>query len=354
MAAEKHILFCVLNWGLGHATRSLPLIHHLLRRGHRLTIASDGLALAFLQNENLPVEFETLDGYDVIYAETRLFQAMVKQGPGILNTVIKEHRQVKEIVRRRQIDMILSDSRFGCYVKKIPSYIIGHILQIRSKDSLTSLAVNKMIRYWTAKFDCCWVPDLPPPDHLSGYLSEASLKVPKEYLGWLTNLETMEVQNDFDLVAVLSGPEPLRTDLEAIVLDQLGRMDGRFIVIGGKPDAGKDSEIPGHIEFKPMASRQELSWYVSRSEVVLCRSGYSSLMDWLMLGKKMIVIPTPGQPEQEYLAEVLSNKKWAVTQTQTTLDIPLALMQADQLSPPSFGRDSAERFGDILDEALGK
>ncbi len=353
MAAEKHILFCVLNWGLGHATRSLPLIHYLLNHGHRVTIASDGLALAFLQNENLSVEFEFLDGYDVNYAETRLFQAMVKQGPGILNAVRKEHQQVKEIVRRKGVDMIISDSRFGCYKKKIPSFLIGHTLQIQSKDPLTSLAVNKMIRKWTSRFDQCWVPDLPPPNHLSGYLSEASLKVPKEYLGWLTNLEHMDGQQDCDLVAVLSGPEPLRTELETIVLDQLGRMDGRFVVIGGKPDAGKDRAIAGHIEFIPMASRQELSRHVSRSGIVLGRSGYSSLMDWLMLGKQMIVVPTPGQPEQEYLAEVLSRKKWAVAQTQRTLDVPLALNQARQLSPPSFGRDASARFGGILEKALG-
>lgn len=353
MPRKKHILFCVLNWGLGHATRSLPVMEYLLEKGHQLTIASDGLALEFLRSENLDAGIETLNGYDVNYAETRPFRAMIKQGPRIFSAVRKEHRRVQEIVRRKEIDAVISDSRFGCFHDDLPSCLIGHTLQIRTKDPITSWAFNMMIRKWASRFDRCWVPDLPPPDHLSGFLSEAGLGIPKDYLGWLTNLRKKEMEMVYDLVAVLSGPEPARTQLERVVLDQLDRMEGRFLVIGGSPGKEKGPGLAAHIRYVPIASRLALSEYAAQAPVILGRSGYSSIMDWLLLEKKMIVIPTPGQLEQEYLADVLKEKNWAVSRVQGALDIRDAMKETERLSPPVFPGATASRFRPVVDQLIG-
>jgi uncharacterized protein (TIGR00661 family) len=350
VSEKKKILYAVLNWGLGHATRSLPIIQYLKKKGHQLHIASDGLALQFLKKECQGFTFSSLPGYDVHYADTRLFVGMIKQGPKILSAIRKERKIIKAYVEQNDIDLIISDSRFGCYDPKLPSFLIGHILQLPLSDPITNFAANKTLRRWINRFDRCWVPDHPPPRNLSGYLSHARLNVEKDYLGWLTNLEPQKGSKSYDLVAVLSGPEPLRSTFEKKIIEQLKEIEGQFLVIGGTPDARPEGFISPNIEYVPIATRTEMSAYLSKTEVVLGRSGYSSLMDWLLLGKKMIVVPTPSQPEQVFLAQELKNRNWAISQRQDKLNIRKAILGVKSVESPRFEDPKFSLFQNLIDQ----
>jgi UDP:flavonoid glycosyltransferase YjiC (YdhE family) len=348
----KKVLFCVLNWGLGHATRSLPIIQYLQKNGHSLHIASDGLSLQFLKNECPDATFKPLKGYEVNYADTRLLLGMIKQGPRILKAVHKENQEIREYIEQHEIDLIISDCRFGCYDPRIPSYLIGHTLQLPLSDPITNFAANRTLRRWINRFDQCWIPDLQPPHNLSGYLSDARLNVKKKYIGWLTNLIPLTEEKKYRLIAVLSGPEPLRASFEQEIISQLGVIDGQFLVIGGKPDAKPSIPIPSNVAYVPIATREELSGYVSKTEVILGRSGYSSLMDWLLLGKKMIVVPTPSQPEQVFLAQRLEDRNWAVSQSQRKLDIQAGLNMVNRLNVPQMQKSNFTLFEEMVEKII--
>lgn len=352
MSEKKKVLFCVLNWGLGHATRSLPVIQYIQKNGHSLHIASDGLSLQFLKNECPDATFIPLDGYEVNYADSRLLLGMIKQGPRILKAIRKENQQIKTYIQQNDIDLIISDCRFGCFDPRIPSFLIGHTLQLPLSDPITNFAANRTLRRWINRFDECWIPDLLPPQNLSGYLSGVRLNVEKKYLGWLTNLISLKVEKQYDLVAVLSGPEPLRASFEQEIILQLCAIDGQFMVIAGKPDAKPQIELPSNIKYVPLASREELSRYVSKTDVILGRSGYSSLMDWLLLGKKMIIVPTPNQPEQVFLAQRLKERHWAISQNQKELNIRKALDRVETITLPQFETSHFTLFEEIVGKII--
>lgn len=354
MSAKKKILFAVLNWGLGHATRSLPIIRYLISSGHDLVIASDGIPLEFLKGELPSASFEELSGYNIDYSDTRLLVGMIRQGPKIVKAIKKEHAQTRQIVAKHKIDLIFSDSRFGCYHAKLNSFLIGHTLQVPTSDPVTSFAANKTLRRWINRFDTCLVPDIPAPGNLSGYLSDANLNIPKKYIGWLSDLDYEDSVSKYDLTVVLSGPEPQRSTLEKLVLDQLKSLEGQYLVIGGTTDVETPQELPQHITYISIADRKSMKQYINASHAVLSRSGYSSLMDWLRLGKSMIIVPTPGQPEQIYLAEILKQRKMAIAQRQDQLNIKAAIMGLSQLSETQNDTSQYEMFESVVDTLISR
>ncbi|WP_136466009.1 UDP-N-acetylglucosamine--N-acetylmuramyl-(pentapeptide) pyrophosphoryl-undecaprenol N-acetylglucosamine transferase [Flagellimonas onchidii] len=313
MQSSKRILVAPLNWGLGHATRCIPIIKALLNHGHQPFLASDGVALSLLQKEfpNLP-SFE-LPSYKITYAEKgRNFKIkMIWDSPKVLKAVTKEKKAVKKLVKEHQIDGIISDNRLGVYYKKVPCVFITHQLNVLSGNTtwMSSKAHQKIIK----KFDACWVPDVEHKPNLTGKLGH--LKKPNmniKYLGPLSRFEKEETDIDYDLMVLLSGPEPQRTFLEEKLLFELKGIKGNILFVKGKIE---DTQIKEQIEngnstvdiYNFMQS-EELQNAINRSAKILCRSGYTTVMDLAKLEKKAFFIPTPGQYEQEYLAKRLQKQ----------------------------------------------
>lgn len=316
---KKHILVAPLNWGLGHATRCIPIIHALLSQSHKVTIASDGEALALLKKEFPALPSVSLPSYNIVYTKKGkdLKRKLLSQLPTIYKTIKAEHKELCRLLNELKIDGVISDNRLGLYSKKVPTVIISHQLQVLS--GRTTWLSTSLQRRYLHKFTECWVPDLEGDINLSGILGHPpkKLKIPTRYIGPLSRMIAREEEITYTAVAILSGPEPQRTLLEETILKTFKKLDGEFLIVQGHITEEQEiKKIGRHITMINFLKSTELEKAINQSNYVLARSGYTTVMDLAVMKKKVFFIPTPGQTEQEYLADRLKDQKIAPFATQ--------------------------------------
>jgi len=299
----KTVLYGVLNWGLGHATRSIPIIRFLLSQNVNVVIASDGSAAAFLKKEFPELPHESLPAYDVRYIFESVEFSLMIQLPGVLKAIKGESKAAKELVKKYNADLIISDSRFGFRHDDIQSIVVAHQLQLISSKIMFRTAGNIGNRKLLNRFNSCWVPDFAD-SVLSGKLSQKKLTVPITFIGPLSRFEKKEVPQDIDLLVVLSGPEPRRSEFSIAIKNVIKNINLKIVGVEGVVEGDVQSKTDKHTWYNYMTSDQ-LNEFLNRAKLVLCRAGYSSIMDLAALEKRAILIPTKGQSEQEYLAEHL-------------------------------------------------
>ncbi len=315
-ATPKHILVAPLNWGLGHATRCIPLIRYLLGKKIRLTLAGDGDALHLLQMEFPGLPFLILPSYNIRYsgAGSQLF-TMGLQVPSILKTIQEEHDRVLQFCRQENTDLILSDNRYGVWSPGVKSVFITHQLGIRPPAGFGLLAplIRSINFRFIRRFDTCWIPDMAGPENLSGELSHGfKTPFPTQFIGPLSrfsgngNPGGNTVKNK--LMIVLSGPEPQRSLLEKNMLQQLIRYKLPVLLVRGTRLGQPEMNQQGNVRIVNHLPSAEMEQAMMDSELIICRAGYSSIMDLAMLKKNAVLIPTPGQTEQEYLGLYLMQK----------------------------------------------
>ena len=327
------IFFPVLNWGLGHASRSLPLIRQYLDLGHEVICASDGEALTMLRRELPDQMVLQLPGYGILYESKYMPLNMLRHSSGMLRTIKTEHELTKAIVKHHQADCIISDNRYGCYHPEIPSALITHQLQVFTGNKLLDVYIRRQIRSWFKKFSEVWIPDQAPPGNITGDLSGIDTSpIPKHYLGVISELTCQPANGKFDAVAVISGPEPQRSHFEQLVTKQLSALPGHYAIVRGKPDENITTTIQGNLTIIPYLSRADLSSLLSETQIVIARSGYTTLMDLAKTGHKAILCPTPGQYEQIYLADRLANMHQCVYERQENLNLAEAFKKLEDKS----------------------
>lgn len=301
---SKNILVAPLNWGLGHATRCIPIIRALEIEGFTPILASDGVALDILRKEFPQLQSIVLPSYHIEYPKNGVFfkLKMVANSPKMLAAMLSEKKLIKEIIKEHNISGIISDNRLGVRNKKIPSIFITHQLNVMTGN--TTWLTSKMHQYIIKKYDECWVPDVNTIPNLTGKLGhlEENIKTVK-YIGPLSRLHKKSLEKKYDLMVILSGPEPQRTFLEEKLIVELDNYVGKIIFIKGKIEVKQIIETRNNITFYNYMNSQELENSFNESEFILCRSGYTTVMDLAQLEKKAFFIPTPGQYEQEYLAK---------------------------------------------------
>lgn len=294
-----------LNWGLGHAARCIPLIKALQEHGFTPIIASDGVALSLLKKEFPELTAHELPSYQIEYAkEGKNFKwKLLRNSPKMIEAVVAERKVVKSLVKQYDLCGIISDNRLGVFSKKVPSVFITHQLNVLSGN--TSWLTSYMHQLIIKKYAECWVPDFESKPNLTGKLGH--IKKPGfklHYLGPLSRLKSANTQETHELFVILSGPEPQRGMLEARLREQLQEYDKKAIFVRGVMDAEKQVEEVGNVTYHNFMQSEELQATFNQSKIVLCRSGYTTVMDLACLGKKEVFfIPTPGQFEQEYLAK---------------------------------------------------
>lgn len=190
----------------------------------------------------------------------------------------------------------------GVYSKKVRSVFITHQLNVLSGK--TTWISSKLHQHFIKKFDECWVPDFQESGNLSGKLGHLkSNYLNLKYLGPLSRLEKKELDSKYKLIVILSGPEPQRTILEEKLIAELQNYNGEVLFIKGEVEANQKREVKRNITYYNFMTSKEIETALNESEMVLCRSGYTTVMDLAKLEKKAFFIPTPGQYEQEYLAK---------------------------------------------------
>ena len=305
---SKRILVAVLDWGLGHATRCIPIIQELQQQNLEPIIGSAGSSMKLLQSTFPNYQHVPLPPYDIKYPYSSMPLNMAIQGPKLYRVFYAEHHAVQTIRSNYQVQAIISDNRYGCFSAHCPSFFMTHQLNIQSP--FFQRPINYINHRLIRNFDTCWVPDYPGPNNLAGILSYPSpRKLSIQHIGPLSTFTHQNLTVDYDITVVLSGPEPQRTKLERLLINLLIQTPYRVAIVQGLPRNTQGVRQIEQLKIIPFLGRIALNQLLNQSKVVICRSGYSSVMDLEQLPMPAIFIPTPGQTEQIYLANKLSEQK---------------------------------------------
>lgn len=331
-APKLRILVAPLDWGLGHATRCVSIIYELQLLGVTVVLAGDNAIATILKKEFPNNEFLVLDGYQIRYSRKKMLfmLKLMSQLGRIRSNIIKEHSWLKKVVRDHQIDAVISDNRPGLYHAEIPCVYITHQLHIKTGTRIGNKIAAALHRFCINRFNICWVPDKKEAPGLAGELSHPVClpTTPVRYLGNLSRFRFNPNSNKKGICILLSGPEPQRTLLENIILPQLFTLPGPIHFVRGLPNAKENPTLPSHVHVYAHLPAKELNVLLNDTEWVICRSGYSTVMDLAELKTKAILIPTPGQSEQEYLASHLMSSRIFFSAEQEKLVLLQALDKA--------------------------
>ena len=343
MAKQYKIFYGILDWGLGHASRSIPIIRYLLKKGNEIHIGSSGRAFQLIRKEIHPdknIQLFNLPEYNPEYTGKKgLLGDMLKQAPGFLKTIEAERKWMRLQNHKEKYDLIISDNRFGLYDKDCKKNIfMSHQATILTpgKFGLLQFFTNKWYQNkYLKNFDELWIPDSKDKFNISGKLSLGKLPLKKRYIGPISRFydnKTKAKRYKYDLLLLLSGPEPQRTYLEDLLINQVKEKSLNTLCVQGKTELYDKGPITDNISRVSYLNGDELKDAILHSKHIICRSGYSTIMDLVALNRNAILIPTPGQTEQEYLAKCLKEKKWFYSNSQKKFNLEQALEASEQYS----------------------
>ena len=348
---NKKVLIAPLDWGLGHTTRCIKIVKLLIDKGCSVIVASNSTQKQLLQKEFNNIEFLELEGYNITYSNNpKLFPLkLIAQLPKISLRIVKEHQWLQKTIEKQRIDLVISDNRYGLYTSKIPCVIITHQLTIKAPFAWLENVLQRINYSYINRFTQCWVPDYAGDKNIAGLLSHPKKlpKVPVHYTGPLARFEKDDTAViHYQYCIILSGPEPQRTILEEIILKQLPTIKGNCLLVRGKLDASPIEASSPNVTIKNHLNGLKLEEAINVSAYVITRSGYTSVMELLALQKKSILIPTPGQTEQEYLGKQLMHQHWAYCVDQKDVDLSECTEIAKEFAYhlPSFDKGSLSSF----------
>lgn len=345
------VLVAPLDWGLGHTTRCIPVIRKLQWNGYKVIIAAEGAALYLLQQEFPGIDSVPLPGYRIRYSRYKrlLPLKILLQLPKILAAIRKEHRWLQQLVQQRQLAAVISDNRYGLWHPGITSVFMTHQLEIQTPSPWLTRRVQRLHYRYIQRFNICWVPDAAGNDNIAGVLSHPAVlpKLPLYYTGLLSRLQPVAPSGgQYQWLFVVSGPEPQRSLLEQKLIALSHHLQGPILLVRGKPGSQDLPPVPAHCQVVNHLSSSEMGQAFASSRFVVSRSGYTTVMELLFLRKKSLLIPTPGQTEQEYLAQHLYQQQWCYTCSQQALSAEqFAIAQQFNYRLPIFTEEG-------LDEAI--
>lgn len=347
---KPKVLICPLDWGLGHASRDIEIIEKLIKHGFEVIIGADKSPL-FLLREHFPaLETVKITSPTIRYSRnSNIVVPLLLQAPKIIAGIIREHFQLNKLIKKHNIDIIISDNRYGLWNKKTYNIFITHQLWIRGNSNLKVLGstINKINHWFIMKYHECWIPDINDVNNISGELSNSrkSLKNLK-YIGMISRFKKdyslinkgSKFKNNFNVLVILSGPEPQRSILEKLIIEQISESTYNALIIGGLSEKAYKENF-NNITYVNHLNTAVLREYISTTPFVICRAGYSSIMDLISLKKRAILIPTPGQTEQEYLSVRMRENGWFYSVNQAEFDLENAILQIKNYSPNDISID---------------
>jgi len=322
------ILYGVCSWGLGHATRSLPVIRKLIKEGYDITIISNGRALELLKKESgKNLEYIDIPDYPMLLSENaRQFMAKsMIYWPKFISGLKSGFDKVTKLLGKRKYDRIISDARYDVYNRNIPSFFISHQMRIMNPLRIKMFERGSELfnLFFFKRFAGVIVPDYADEDNLSGDLSHNLYRIDESklyYVGVLSDFKKKNLRKDIDCLVSITGPEPQRSLLEKKLLSQIRGLDGRIVVTLGKTEK-KDVVKKGDVEVYSFMTKDEREDVLNRAKLVVSRSGYSTILDLAVIGVKALMIPTPGQIEQEYLGSYHNQRGTFYSVDQEKVDV---------------------------------
>jgi uncharacterized protein (TIGR00661 family) len=348
---QKRVLVAPLDWGLGHATRCVPIVTALLAQGFEVFIGAEKVAATLLQKEFPTITIIPLVGYNIFYSKSKAFflWKMAAQLPKIVKAIREENNWLKKIIDAYKIDIVISDNRFGLHNKNAHCIFITHQLQIKTGNSITEKIAQKINYKYINRFNKRWVIDEEGNKNLAGELSHPKRlpNLPLKYIGALSRFKKYEVEKKYDILVILSGPEPQRTIFEKTLLAKMQTLHLNIVVVRGLPVEENILEV-GDLKIYNHLPASTLNELILTSKVIIARSGYTTVMDIAALQQKAIFVPTPGQTEQEYLASYLSEKKYCMAETQDGFNLQKALDKLENASLMPYPKIENELLQDAI------
>jgi len=312
--SDMKVIYGICSWGLGHATRSLPVIRKLIDEKNDLTIISNGRSLDLLKGEiGENIEYFDIPDYPMLLSDnSRQFMAKsMIYWPLFIKKMQSGLSQLTKMLKTRKCDLIISDGRYDIYSKKIPSFFISHQMRIMNPLRIKMLETGSEIfnLFFFKRFKGVIVPDYKD-ESLSGDLSHNLKKINEEkinYVGILSDFKKKKTKKDIDYLISISGPEPQRTILEKKLLLQVSKLEGTIVITLGKTEEVKKIN-KDNLKVYSFLNKKKREDFLNRAKLVVSRSGYSTIMDLALTNTKALMTPTPGQIEQEYLSKYHNEK----------------------------------------------
>ncbi|MCK5846965.1 MAG: hypothetical protein KAG84_05975 [Bacteroidales bacterium] len=330
---QKKVIIAALDWGLGHATRMIPIVQYFIANDWKVILASSGNAAIMWQQKFPNIEITELPAYNFNYSHNSMLVNVISQIPKIRKVIRAENALIRKLVLEHKPILIISDNRYGVYHNDVKSVFITHQLQVLPPNrlSFSTPIIRVLHEQFINKFTQIWVPDFAGENNLSGKLSHGfTSKLDVKFIGPISRFEEIKNNKELDrskypnILAIISGPEPSRTDLEKLLISKLRNYKGKSVILLGKPK--KDSIVENdNLKIYNHLQDDEFKAELLNADLVIARSGYSTIMDLYNLKKKAVFIPTPGQTEQEYLAEKFYNDGMFYTMKQSGFDLNTAI-----------------------------
>lgn len=360
MKESKNILICPLEWGLGHAARMIPLARMLREMNNNVLIGSGEKHLALFRAELPGLTYINFSGFRPVYSRYfPQYLVLLLETPLLLYHIIHEHLRLKSIIRENAIDIVISDNRFGLWNNNVTTVYVTHMPRIPLPKPLRFLERIgvRLHRAVMKRYSFCFIPDLPGELNVSGRLSHGiNLPDNARFTGILSRFTFFKEPipgnpiNFQHNTVILSGPEPQREMLKQKLTSLLKEQEPPTVMLGGRPDKPNEIVKSGNIIYYNHLASQEMREMLTGSNYIISRSGYTTIMDLISINKHALLIPTPGQTEQEYLANYLTEKGWFSTVSQGEIKRGMTMPSKEV----QWTKEIIERSLVLLTEALNE
>jgi len=336
----------------------IPLAMKLREMNNTIYIGAGEDMLPFFKTELRDFNFINFRGFRTVYSrDLPQYLFLLLKIPVLIYHSVAEHFRLKRIIREYSIDLVISDNRFGLWNKKVRSVYVTHMPLIPFPRpfrflEFTGISIHRLI---IRRYALCLIPDLPGEINLSGRLTH-NLKLPSNtrYVGILSRFtfpsepaSEKQYHTPFTTI-ILSGPEPQRSILMQKLTDELKYKALSIAILGGQPDLSYEPVTSENIisyNHLPAARMKDL---IINSEGIIARSGYTTIMELISLGCTALLIPTPGQTEQEYLAEYLTKKGWVASIPQNQINRSMSI----PVNKPVIHEEILKQSEELLEIAL--
>jgi UDP-N-acetylglucosamine transferase subunit ALG13 len=340
----------------------IPLARKLQEADNNILVGSGRELQQFFRNELSEITYIDFQGFKPSYSRfLPQYLSLLLRTPALVFQIVSEHFRLKKIIRENQIDILISDNRFGLWNRNIKTVYVTHQPRIPFPEKLRFLEWTGIVfhRFFIRRYSFCFIPDLPGKLNVSGRLSH-DVKLPGnvKYIGILSRfmfgtLPGGTNKADFQHnVIILSGPEPQKEILRKKLVKILKDIEPCTVILEGKPGSSSEATRTGNIISYNHLSSGEMQNIITSSSCIITRSGYTAIMELISLNRSALLIPTPGQTEQEYLARYLSEKGWFITVSQKSLDNELVFQSGKSTDAGELISESRALLENALEELL--